>query len=100
MLSHEWRELEALCSRISDMRERYAHARRGKTNFGLIESLKDDIEKAVRQRELLVRHISARLGSAAAEPERPPTLPPPPPSLRRRRSPVEPHQAIVGFEDG
>jgi hypothetical protein len=66
MLAHEWRELEVLCGRISDLRHRYVAAQRTK-NVGLIEGLKDDIAKARRQRELLVQYISARLGSAAAE---------------------------------
>jgi hypothetical protein len=66
MLSHEWRELEVLCERISDLRHRYVAAQRTK-NVGLIEGLKDDIAKARRQREFLVQYISARLGSAAAD---------------------------------
>ena len=65
MLTHEWRELEVLCQRISDLRHRYVAAQRTK-NVGLIEGLKDDIAKARRQREFLVQYISARLGSAAA----------------------------------
>lgn len=69
MLAHEWRELEVLCGRISDLRHRYVAAQRTK-NVGLIEGLKDDITKARRQRELLVQYISARLGSAAAEDDR------------------------------
>ena len=70
MLSHEWRELEVLCERISDLRHRYVAAQRTK-NVGLIEGLKDDIARARRQRELLVQHISARLSSASAEHDRP-----------------------------
>ena len=66
MLSHEWRELEELCDRISDLRHRYSAAQRTK-NVGLIEGLKNDLARARRQRELLVQHISARLGAAAAE---------------------------------
>jgi len=66
MLTHEWRELEVLCQRISDLRHRYVAAQRTK-NVGLIEGLKDDIAKARRQREFLVQYISARLGSAAAD---------------------------------
>jgi len=65
MLEHEWRELEVLCERISDLRHRQAHALRSR-NVGLCEGLREDIVRARRQRELLVRHISARLGSAAA----------------------------------
>jgi hypothetical protein len=64
MLSHEWRELEVLCERISDLRHRYVAAQRTK-NVGLIEGLKDDISKARRQREFLVQYISARLAAAA-----------------------------------
>lgn len=66
MLSYEWRELETLCNRISDLRQRLASAHRTK-NTGLIQGLLDDLALARRQRELLVHHISARLGSAAAE---------------------------------
>ena len=66
MLTHEWRELEVLCERISDLRHRYVSAQRTK-NVGLIEGLKDDIAKARRQREFLVQYISARLGSVAAD---------------------------------
>ena len=65
MLEHEWRELEVLCERISDLRHRQSHALRSR-NVGLCEGLREDIARAQRQRELLVRHISARLGSAAA----------------------------------
>lgn len=65
MLSHEWRELEVLCDRIADMRERLATARKS-GNPGLMDSLKADIAAAQRQREALVQHISARLGSVAA----------------------------------
>jgi hypothetical protein len=66
MLAHEWRELEVLCERISDLRHRYTSAQRTK-NMGLVEGLKDDITKAQRQREMLVHHISTRLSSYAAE---------------------------------
>jgi hypothetical protein len=66
MLSHEWRELEVLCERISDLRHRYAAAQRTK-NSGLVEGLKEDIRRTRRQREMLVQHISARLGSVAAD---------------------------------
>ena len=66
MLTHEWRELEQLCERISDLRHRNAAAQKTK-NSGLIEGLKSDLAKARRQREELVRHISARLSSFAAE---------------------------------
>lgn len=66
MLTHEWSELETLCERISDLRQRYAAAQRTQ-NSGFIEALKADIARATRQREQLVQHISARLGSAAAE---------------------------------
>src|SRR5262245_46551217 len=65
MLSHEWRELEVLCERISGLRHRYAHAQRSK-NVGLLDGLKNDIATVKRQREQLVQHISARLGSVAA----------------------------------
>jgi hypothetical protein len=65
MLSHEWRELELLCDRISNLRHRFAAAQKTK-NVGLLEGLRDDISRARRQRELLVQHISARLGAATA----------------------------------
>src|SRR5579862_2706143 len=63
MLAHEWRELEVLCERVSDLRHRYAAAQRTK-NVGLLEGLKDDLVRARRQREMLVHHISACLSSA------------------------------------
>lgn len=65
MLSYEWRELETLCERIGELRERYGSARKSQ-NTGLTTSLKNEIDQAQRQRELLVQHISARLGSVAA----------------------------------
>jgi len=70
MLSHEWRELEVLCERISDLRHRYFAAQRTK-NVGLIEGLKDDIARARRQREFLVQYISARLGAVTSERDQP-----------------------------
>jgi len=66
MLEHEWRELETLCERISDLRHRQSHALRSR-NVGLCEGLKEDITRTKRQREQLVRHISARLSAAAAQ---------------------------------
>ena len=66
MLSHEWRELEAVCDRIGDLRHRLTHAQRTK-NTGLLQGLKDSLELAQRQREQLVQHISQRLGSVAAD---------------------------------
>ncbi len=66
MLEYEWRELETLCNRISDLRHRYSFALRTR-NVGLSEGLKEDIARLNRQREDVVRHISARLGSASAE---------------------------------
>jgi hypothetical protein len=70
MLTHEWRELEVLCERISDLRHRHVAAQRTK-NVGLIEGLKDDIAKARRHREFLVQYISARLSATAADDEQP-----------------------------
>lgn len=67
MLSHEWRELELLCNRISDLRHRYAAAIRT-SNTGLIEGIKIELARSKRLRELVIHHISARLGSAAADP--------------------------------
>jgi hypothetical protein len=72
MLASEWRELETLCDRISDLRHRYAAAQRSK-NVGLIEGLKDDLVKARRQRERLVQHISACLSSVVSERRYPPS---------------------------
>jgi hypothetical protein len=66
MLEYEWRELERLCERLADLRHREAFAQRSK-NVGLLEGLKQDITRASRQREQLVRYISARLGSVSAE---------------------------------
>ena len=88
MLSHEWRELEVLCQRISDLRHRYVAAQRTK-NVGLIEGLKDDIVKARRQREFLVQYISARLGSVAADRDAP----------APQREPVGHGSGIYGFRD-
>ncbi|HEX3863448.1 MAG TPA: hypothetical protein VHY35_17330 [Stellaceae bacterium] len=83
MLSYEWRELEALCERIGELRDRYNIARRAQ-NYGLIQSLKDDVDQAQRQREQLVQHISARLGSAAAGPSAEPAIVEPAPSIRKQ----------------
>lgn len=108
MLSYEWRELEALCDRISDLRHRYVAAQRSK-NVGLIEGLKDDIARAKRQREMLVQHISSALSSAAAE--RPVTAPADPepsePAVPASSSDEPPHlladapasRTIYGFDD-
>jgi hypothetical protein len=72
MLASEWRELETLCDRISDLRHRYAAAQRSK-NVGLLEGLKDDLVKARRNRERLVQHISACLSSVVSERRYPPS---------------------------
>jgi hypothetical protein len=66
MLAHEWRELEMVCARLSDLRHRYDAAQKTQ-NVGLVEGLKDDIARVTRQRELLVHHLSAALGALAAE---------------------------------
>ena len=71
MLSYEWRELETVCQRISELRDRYTHARRSQ-NQGLLEGLKRDLALARRQREHLVEHISAHLSIAASEHRHPP----------------------------
>jgi hypothetical protein len=65
MLAYEWRELEVLCDRISTLRHRYTAAQRSK-NTGLIEGLAAELALVQRQREQLVQHIAARLGSVAA----------------------------------
>jgi len=64
MLEHEWRELETLCERISDLRHRQSHATRSR-NVGLEEGLIRDIARMRRQREQLVQHISTRLATSA-----------------------------------
>jgi hypothetical protein len=74
MLAHEWRELEDLCERIGALRERLAAAHKT-GNTGFIEGLNAEIDGAIRQRERLVRHISTRLGSAAAIPATAPGSP-------------------------
>jgi hypothetical protein len=66
MLAHEWRELEVLCARIDELRERLDAAHKT-GNTGLIEGLDADIDRIIRQRNQLVRHISTRLGSTAAD---------------------------------
>jgi len=66
MLAHEWRELEDLCERIGALRERLAVACRT-GNTGLVDGLTVEMDRATRQRERLVRHISTQLGSAAAD---------------------------------
>ena len=71
MLSFEWRELEVLCDRLSDLRHRYAAAHRAK-HGGLVDGLKTEIVKLRRQREQLVQHIAARLGAVAGERRYPP----------------------------
>lgn len=65
MLSYEWRELENLCERAMDLRERHIRAVRSK-HMGLVNALEEELAVVQRQRELLVQHISARLGSVAA----------------------------------
>jgi hypothetical protein len=65
MLSFEWRELEVLTDRLSDLRHLYATTKRS-GHRGLVERLKKEIAIARRHRELLVQHIAARVGSAAA----------------------------------
>jgi hypothetical protein len=67
MLAYEWRELEMLCERLGEVRARLAVAERT-SNSGLIEGLNLEMDRVVRMRDRLVRHISTRLGSAAADP--------------------------------
>lgn len=64
MLAYKWRELEDLGERICALRERLEAARKT-GNTGLVEGLGAEINRAVRQRDRLVRHISTRLGSTA-----------------------------------
>ena len=65
MLSHEWQELEDLSERTTEIRNRWEAAQRSR-NVGLIEALKKELDAAHRQRDQLLRHISAHLGSIAA----------------------------------
>lgn len=86
MLAHEWRELEDLCERIGVLRERLTAARKT-GNTGLVEGLNAEMDRMLRQHELLVRHILTRLGSAAA-----PAAPPDPPYPGSgRKPPAMPH---------
>jgi len=104
MLEYEWRELETLCERISDLRHRHSFALRSR-NVGLSEGLKEDIARVRRQREQLVQHISARLGSASAYDAPPdtrpndaaPTLPAP---EEASADSTDSSEAIVGFSSG
>jgi hypothetical protein len=66
MLAHEWRELEMLCEHLGELDERRAAARKT-GNTGLVEGLDAEMKRVMRQRELLVQHISTRLGSAAGD---------------------------------
>jgi hypothetical protein len=70
MLGHEWLELEAVCERIANLRERLAAARKT-GNTGLVDGIGLEMDRAARQRGLLVRHISTRLGSTETDPPRP-----------------------------
>lgn len=70
MLAHEWRELELLWERIAGLRERLAAAQKT-GNTGLVEGLNAEMERVIRVRDRLVRHISTRLGATAAAPAAP-----------------------------
>lgn len=65
MLSHEWHELEMLSDRIAETRARCEAARLA-NNVGQLQAMQKDLADAARQREQLVRHISARLTALAA----------------------------------
>jgi len=67
MLAHEWRELERLCERLGELRVRLSTAEKT-GNTGLVEGLKLEIDRVARLRDRLVRYISTRLGSTAADP--------------------------------
>ena len=69
MLAHEWRELERLCERMSDLRDRLCAAEKT-GNTGLVEGLNLEMDRVARLRDRLVRYISTRLGSASADPLR------------------------------
>jgi hypothetical protein len=101
MLSYEWRELEALCHKITDLRERRGDSRKSR-NTGLTASIDEEIAKAQRQRELLVHHISSRLGTVAAAGHQ--DDPDSPVHRARRKRAVARHTesdipAVVGFEE-
>jgi hypothetical protein len=66
MLSFEWRELETLAERLHLLCHRHDAAQRA-GNTGLVAGLKKELAWARRQRELLIRHISTRLGVVAAD---------------------------------
>ena len=88
MLAHEWRELEDLCERIGALRERLAVACQT-GNTGLVDGLTVEMDRATRQRERLVRHISTQLGSAAADhPRASEPAPRPGDAGGRRQSPL------------
>ena len=106
MLEYEWRELETLCERISDLRDRHSFALRSR-NVGLSEGLNEDIARVKRQREQLVHHISACLGSAAAEGQpsddaAPDTRPDDAASTRSapEAASADSSEGIVGFSSG
>lgn len=65
MLAQDWRELETLSERMTEIRERYSAARRC-NNVGLLHTLANQMEAVSRQREHLIRQISRELGSFAA----------------------------------
>jgi hypothetical protein len=69
MLAHEWCELERLCERLSDLRMRLSAAEMT-GNTGLIDGLNLEVDRVIRMRDRLVRFISTRLGSDAADPPR------------------------------
>ncbi len=72
MLSFEWREFEAVVERLAKLRHRYAVAAANRVkHHGLIAGLRKDIVEARRVRDQLLHHITARLGTAAAQHERP-----------------------------
>ena len=69
MLAHEWRELERLCERLSDLSVRLSAAEKT-GNTGLVEGLNLEMDRVARMRDRLARYISTRLGSVAADPQR------------------------------
>lgn len=98
MLEYEWRELERLCERLADLRHRETFAQRSK-NVGLLEGLREDIERTRRQREQLVQHISARLGAVSAAECGGPDAPRPPPQAQPPGARAGPHATEGGNRD-
>jgi hypothetical protein len=67
MLSFEWRELEAVVTRLDRLRHDYTAAVAYRVqHYGLVQGLKKEIAEALRVRDQLLEHISTRLSASAA----------------------------------